>query len=112
MPQQELVEKLPTEVFCGKMLIQQNQKSLWECAYSIKTFSESKVMRHSTYPVSQPKSTRHSTQWELQAVCIKFELSPSLLSSSCPDRKLRGLLGKPAACLVYLQNYQSCIVHT
>lgn len=44
VPQQELVEGFPIEVFCGKMLIQLNWKILWECAYSVKTFSESKAI--------------------------------------------------------------------
>lgn len=44
VPQQELVESFPVEVFCGKMLIQLNQKILWESAYSFKTSSESKAI--------------------------------------------------------------------
>lgn len=112
VPQQELVESFPVEVFCGKMLIQLNQKILWESAYSFKTSSESKAIELSIHPVSQPSSLVAVSigSSRLSVLCLTYQV-PHFLAV-VQTGKLSGFLGKPAACLISLQNCWSCIVHT
>lgn len=43
VPQQELVESFPIDVFWGKMLTQLHWKILCECAYSVKTLVKAKL---------------------------------------------------------------------